>query len=253
MVMSIRKVKMPNFTFDGETLENVTCIKYLGIYIHKNGKFDSTLKDRTAKSTRAIFMLKQLSTQALDYPVKLALSLFAKQIEPILLYGSAVWGLPDCNRHILIQVNNIDTRVKDQTNKILKAILDKDNMIEEVKPIRNKNIIHVKLRDVEDKINIMSQRHLCNNTCQISEYKRKTSSQIDVPHCKYCKFILGLSNSSSAMGSLNRLHRIPMTIKAAIRNILYWHRLENNTTTAPLLNEAYTECKREGHICSTKT
>ena len=30
--------------------------------------------------------------------------------------------------------------------------------------------------------------------------------------------------------------------------MLYLHRLENNTTTAPLLNEAYMECKREGHM-----
>ena len=37
-----------------------------------------------------------------------------------------------------IDTYNIETRVKDQTNKILKAILDKDNMIEEVKSLRNK-------------------------------------------------------------------------------------------------------------------
>ncbi len=66
MVISVGKVKMPNFTFDGETLKNVTCMKYLGIYIHKNGIFDSTLKDRTAKSTRAVFILKQRLMQALE-------------------------------------------------------------------------------------------------------------------------------------------------------------------------------------------
>ncbi len=93
----------------------------------------------------------------------------------------------------------------------------------------------------------MSQRNLCNNTCQISEYKRKYSSQIDVPHSRYCKFILGLPNSASAIGALNELHRDLITIKAAIRCILYWHRLENNTATGPLLNEAFMECKREGH------
>ena len=41
IVMSIGKVNMPNFTFDRETLEKVTCLKYLGMYMHKNGKFDS--------------------------------------------------------------------------------------------------------------------------------------------------------------------------------------------------------------------
>ena len=172
-------------------------------------------------------------------------------LNPITAHGVAfhrikMSGVHQIHSQSCKQVNN--TRVKGQTNNILKAILDRDNMIEEVNPKRNENIIHVKLHDVEDKINIMSQRHLCNNTCQISEYKRKTSSQIDVPHSKYCKFILGLPNSSSAMGALNELHRIPMTIKAAIRNILYWHRLENNTTTAPLLNEAYKERKRKGHM-----
>ena len=62
--------------------------------------------------------------QALGNPVKLALSLFEIQIKPLLLYGSAICGPPDCNRHILIPVEKIDTRVKDQTNKIVKVVLD---------------------------------------------------------------------------------------------------------------------------------
>ncbi len=54
-------------------------------------------------------------------------------------------------------------------------------MIEEDKPIGNKNIVHVNLHDVDDKINVVSQRNLCNNKCQISECKRKNFTQIDVP------------------------------------------------------------------------
>ncbi len=112
-----------------------------------------------------------------------------KQVEPILLYGSDIWGLPGCNGHMLI-VNDNDTKVKDQTIKKLKAVLDKDNMIEEVKPNRNQNVIHV-----EDKLN-----------------------------SRYCKFIIGLLKSSSAMRALNELH-IPKAIKAAIKSVCtaVWH------------------------------
>ncbi len=62
MVMSMGKGKMPNFAFDGATLENVTCMKYLGINTHKNGKFDSILIDGQQKAPQQ-FMPKQMVTQ----------------------------------------------------------------------------------------------------------------------------------------------------------------------------------------------
>ena len=113
----------------------------------------------------------------------IALALLEKQLEPILLYGSDIWGLPGCNRHILI-VNDNDTKIKDQTIKKLKVVLDKDNMIEAVKPNRNQNVIHV-----ENKFN-----------------------------SRYCKLIIGLLKSSSAMRASSGLH-IPKAIKAAIKSV----------------------------------
>ena len=42
--------KIPIFTFESETLENVTEFKYLGVLIHKNGKFSQAIKNRISKA-----------------------------------------------------------------------------------------------------------------------------------------------------------------------------------------------------------
>ena len=60
MLLSRGNAKMPNFTFKGEFLENVSSYKYLGIIIHKNGRTTHAINDRITKSNRAIYMLKQI-------------------------------------------------------------------------------------------------------------------------------------------------------------------------------------------------
>ena len=82
---------MPDFEYDNSILENVTSYKYLGIMMHKNGKTKVAIKDRITKANQAIFTLKKtLGNPYLATP-DLALTLFNKQIEPILLYGSCTW------------------------------------------------------------------------------------------------------------------------------------------------------------------
>ncbi len=102
--------KIPTFTFENEILENVTEFKYLGVIIHKNGKFSQAInmiKDRISKANRAIHMLKCILGHTNTVSIKLALSLFDKQVEPILLYGSSLWGIPDNNRHVQIKPTNM--------------------------------------------------------------------------------------------------------------------------------------------------
>ena len=112
MLLSLGNAKMPNFMFDDKILENVQTYKYLGIMIHKNGKFTNAIQDRMSKTNRAIHMIKQVLGYSSNVSVKLAISLFDKLISPILLYGSSIWSIPDCNRHIHIKVNQIEPQVK---------------------------------------------------------------------------------------------------------------------------------------------
>ena len=86
--------------------------------MHKNGKFIQAINDRTMKANIAIHMLKQVLGYTNNATVKLALSLFDKQIQPTLLYGCYIWSMPDHNRPIMIHLDRIETKVKQQVNNI---------------------------------------------------------------------------------------------------------------------------------------
>ncbi len=89
-------------------LDNVDTYKYLGIILHKNGKFSYAICDRISKTNRELHVLKQLLGYSSNVSVKLAMSLFYKQIAPILLYGNSLWSIPDCSRYIQLNVNIIE-------------------------------------------------------------------------------------------------------------------------------------------------
>ena len=124
--------------------------------MHKNGKFTNAIQDRISKTNRAIHMIKQVLGYSSNVSVKLAISLFDKLISPILLYGSSIWSIPDCNRHIHIKVNQIEPQVKKQVQALLFDRLNKRHVIiDEVRAYtRDKNIIVVKLHNICDKLEL---------------------------------------------------------------------------------------------------
>ena len=66
------------------------------------------------------------------------MTIFEKHIEPILLYGSSLFGLPECNKHIKIVINNMEGRVKEQIKNILVALINRNVPIESVRTNRSK-------------------------------------------------------------------------------------------------------------------
>ncbi len=84
MIMSKENSKENDLTFNGGEFEFVNTYKYLGMLISKNGNIQKMVED-SEKTKRATFALKQaLGTLVNTFP-KLAMSLYEKQIEPILL------------------------------------------------------------------------------------------------------------------------------------------------------------------------
>ena len=80
------------FNVDGAKIENVKTFTYLGFTISaKNCSFQSVMDDLSVKANRAIFALKN-KVKLSRLPVKLAVKIFKRQIVPILLYGSEMWG-----------------------------------------------------------------------------------------------------------------------------------------------------------------
>ncbi len=85
--------------------------------------------------------MKQILGHPISAPIKLALTLFSKQVEPALLYCSSMWRIGDHNRNIYMNVNEIENRVKDQAIRMLQATFNKIYDIEEVRAYRDKNKI----------------------------------------------------------------------------------------------------------------
>ena len=81
--------------YKGTTLKYDNCVKYLGLEITYNGKTNMAIKSRIAKAERAtcINMCKQACSSVGNISVKLAMTLFDKQVAPILTYGAPILGI----------------------------------------------------------------------------------------------------------------------------------------------------------------
>ena len=244
MLLSPGNSKMPNFSLNGDTLENVTTYKYLGVILHKNGKYNHAIKDRIIKSNRALHLLKQV----LGYPnisVKMALSMFEKQIEPILLYGCPLWGLSDSNRYIYIKTDVIELRAKDQARKLLKDTLKREIEVDEVRAFREKKKILVKLHNLSDKIDILYRN---GQNDQFLDHTINSEPCYETVHSKFCRYAIGARKFSSSTGIFSELDRYPIAIKAKSFSIAFWHRLETNDRIGVITQNAYMECKNNNHI-----
>ena len=95
MVFTRKRNKRYNtFNFGNTQLEIVDQYTYLGVIFAKNGKFFKTKKYLCEQANKALFAVLQKGRK-LNLPLDLQLKLFDEAIEPILLYGSEVWGYED--------------------------------------------------------------------------------------------------------------------------------------------------------------
>ena len=85
-----------SFMFESQPIEIVSEYKYLGIYFSKNGSFTLAKKKIAEQANKAVFALLR-KIKDLDLPYDLQLDIFDKTIKPILLYGSEVWGIGNCD------------------------------------------------------------------------------------------------------------------------------------------------------------
>ena len=65
-------------------------------------------EDREKKAKRATFAIRQALSTSVNVSVKLAMSLYEKQIEPILLYSCPIWAIPDSNCSVRVSCENLD-------------------------------------------------------------------------------------------------------------------------------------------------
>ena len=86
-------VKEVPFIYNDEPIPFETFYKYLGVEIANNCEFNIVKKERNIKARKAIFSIRQALATSGNVSVKLAMKLFDSKIEPILTYGSVIWGI----------------------------------------------------------------------------------------------------------------------------------------------------------------
>ncbi len=92
MVFCKRKSRtVYDFKLNGESLEVIDKYTYLGVVLRYNGSFVDTKKKLTEQAQKALYPIYKLFRNEC-IPIDLQLNNFDAMIEPILLYGSEVWG-----------------------------------------------------------------------------------------------------------------------------------------------------------------
>jgi len=84
-------MKKCKFFINNEEIEIVDSLKYLGVTLNRNGRFINALKENIQKATKGLHSLKA-SFRDKYIPIDCQLEICEKTIEPILLYGSEIWG-----------------------------------------------------------------------------------------------------------------------------------------------------------------
>ena len=167
---------------------------YLGITFTSNGKFTKAIVGRVNKASRAIFIVRKAITTAGNVNVYLACNIFDKQIQPIMIYGCPIWGLPCSN--MCLYLDNIPNNIPvlDIKNS-LQNLNYKIEMCRRVgKQTLNSRPILIKVHNIDEKIKmfhdvdiktIHSDLHVRNYDIKYNSllYEKKT-------HSRYCKFAL---------------------------------------------------------------
>ena len=79
------------FTYKNQILECVQTYKYLGIEFCSSGTFKHAQKALVSKASKALFKIKSI-TRNVNLKPSTIIKLFDQLVEPILLYGSEIWG-----------------------------------------------------------------------------------------------------------------------------------------------------------------
>lgn len=246
MVFSKRGFHFVDLYFGGMLLECVKIYTYLGFKVSNNGRVTQMVDDRIGKSTRIANLVLQALRTTGNVNVKVSMSIFDKQIAPILLYGSAIWALPQSHNLLYIHDQPEGTNARTLVKHLLQDICGRDiplqytRRVGRVNPQRMRKIL-VKVKNYEDKELILRQR-----SPYISNFESEVKYKIDKVHTDFCKRSLNMTKYSSTTAVMGELGRYPIVYNAWSHSIKYWLRL-NAGTKNTVLNEAYQVVLAEKH------
>lgn len=246
MVMSLGTIKHnSNLLYKGTYIERVATYKYLGLLICSNGKFNNTILDRHNKAQKAYYQIRGVLSTTGNVSRKLALTIFDKQITPILLYGSCIWGQSEKHNTLKVKFKTPFTMSKATIADLCSSILNRPLTFDIVRYQKVSNEAIIRVNHYMDKLDLIRYGHT-NNNVSFEHIVTSQTHKCEKLHTNFCKFVLGVSKFSSNYACLGELGRVPLTHKMFISHVMYWLNLERGTTNC-LLNYAYRECKAGSH------
>ena len=180
------------FHFGNAEIENVKEFTYLDFQISSNGNMKATITDRHSKASKmANVILRAINTNN-NINVRLAMSLFDKQIVPILLYGSAIWSIP--KEHNLLYLEQIPEN--ENTRKIVSETLEKicgksidlryARRVGKRDPNTPRRIL-INVKHISDKMELL--RNSCKYRCVVSNFGNENvfNSELETCQTNYIK------------------------------------------------------------------
>ncbi len=247
MIMSKGTVRNSGvLTFRGDCIDYVTCYKYLGVQLSSNGKFTQMISDRCIKAQKAIFQLRSALSTTYNVSRKLALSIFDKQIIPVLTYGCAIWG-QTCNIDtVAVTFNTPQTLSKKELSNLFQGVTGKIYIDFDV--IRTSNNVRatIRINNPEHKAWLIMKQNVGPTPFTVTECSSRSWKKFEQIHTSFCKYVLGVSKYASNSATLCELGRVPIGIRITLAQILYWHRLEQLEDNS-ILQSAYIETRENDY------
>ena len=79
--------------YNDNPLEQVTSYRYLGIIFHQNGMFNEATEALSKSALKVMNMIFVMSRECGGFSCDTLRSLFTALVQPVLEYGSEIWGL----------------------------------------------------------------------------------------------------------------------------------------------------------------
>ena len=173
------------------------------------------------------------------------MSLFDKQIEPILLYGCPIWGMPSSNYTIKVKGDNISSsKLQESLGHIFEFLGVTNIDIVSSRFYKKGEVAFITLGNIIDKITLLSHYYRSPVTFSIEPVEKKKDTLVETFYSTSCKHALGISKYSSTTLAMGELGRYPIQHRIILLTTMYWLRLEHGTKN-PLLNLAYQTMKNE--------
>ncbi len=238
----------------GVDIEWVNSYKYLGVIVSYDGKLHKAVADRVEKATKAMYSVRNAISHNENISTALANTLFDKQISPILLYGSALWILPEVNRYAKIAIHDVmNWFAYKQVENLFQEIMGREIPFEKTYiPInREEKHLYIKFSHWLDKEELIRATNVnANSGLTVSDHNvpMHIFNSIDKVQGKFLKFSLGVSKFASTSAVLRELGQFPVTLKGVRLALMYYYRLRAviSPQTHPILSAAFS-CMQESN------